>query len=422
MRYAAISVTALAVAVSLSNGKAWGAGVDVEAGVSVNVGGDHDVGFFEEQLAPHGKWLDVPDHGRVWQPTVVLSETEWRPYLNNGHWSWTDAGWYWDSFYAWGWAPFHYGRWDYVENYNWVWTPGETWAPAWVSWRQSDSNYGWAALGSNARFEGGVFVDGVDVRADLFNFVPAQSFLSVDLGSVAISRRDAENIYRETRNVNNSYAYTDNRVVNNGIPVKQVGLATHQEIKAMPIADAKSPGEKGVADGKISAFRPAIKKGTVPASHETKEKAAELKQSEPATKPSESKPADTKAKPTYANPEETKAKAIEPKPSEPTAKPSESRPADTKAKPSDAKPDETKAKALEPKPSEPVAKPSESKPADTKAKLVEPKSAEPKSKPNEAPMPDESKLKAGENKTGEARPKADEAKSTEPKAKPDEAK
>jgi hypothetical protein len=387
MRYVA-SVIALAGAVSLFSSNAWGVDVDVNSGVNVSVGGEHDVGFFEEHLAQHGKWLDVPEHGRVWQPSIVLTETDWRPYLNNGHWIWTDAGWYWESNYAWGWAPFHYGRWDYVDNYNWVWTPGETWAPAWVSWRQSDSHYGWAPLGASARFEAGAFVGGVEIRADLFNFVPTQSFLSIDLGRVAVSHRDAANVYKETKIVNNSYVYTDNRVINNGIPVKQVGLAVHQEIKAAPIVDAKSPEAKAAGDGKISAFRPAIKKSTVPAAHETTTKAVEPKSAEPATKSNESKPADTKTKPSDAKPDETKAKATEPKPAEPATKPSESKPVDTKAEPSDAKPAETKTKAIEPKP------------------------AEPKAKPTEAPKPNESKRTPGDNKAGEAKSKADDGKSS----------
>jgi hypothetical protein len=273
---------------------------------------------------------------------VALSDKDWRPYLNNGNWSYTDAGWYWNSSYDWGWAPFHYGRWDQEDN-NWVWTPGDTWAPAWVSWRQSDSNYGWAPLGVNARFENGAFVGGMDVRADLFNFVPAQGFLSHDLRSVVVSRRDAENIYKNTKSINNSYSYTNNRVINNGIPVKQVGLATHQDIKAAQITDAKSPGEKGAGDGKISAYRPAIKKSEVPASYETKGKAGE------------SKPADTKAKPNDAKPDENKAKA-----------------ADSKA---------AESKAAEPKAAEP--------------KAAEPKAAEPKAaeKSNEASKPEESHAK-----------------------------
>jgi hypothetical protein len=363
MRYVALSVAALLLAMNLSSGKAWGAG---EGDESV-----HDANYFEAQLAPHGRWLEVADFGRVWQPTVALSDKDWRPYFNNGNWTYTDAGWYWNSSYDWGWAPFHYGRWDYIDNYNWVWTPGDTWAPAWVSWRQSDSHYGWAPLGMNARFENGAFGGGLDVRADLFIFVPAQSFLSLDLASVAVSRRDVENIYKNTKSINNSYSYTNNRVINNGIPVKQVGLATHQEIKAAQISDAKSPGAKGAGGGKISAYRPAIKKSEVPASYETKAKAnqpkaTELKKAEP--KAVEPKKAEQKA----AERREAEPKAVEPKKAEPKA----------------AERREAEPKAVEPKKAEPkAAERREAEPKAAEHREAEPKAAQ---KSHEASKPEES--------------------------------
>jgi hypothetical protein len=67
--------------------------------------------YFYNALSPYGSWRESPDHGWVWQPSVAVVEPDWRPYLHGGRWIWTDHGWYWHSFYSWGWAPFHYGRW-----------------------------------------------------------------------------------------------------------------------------------------------------------------------------------------------------------------------------------------------------------------------------------------------------------------------
>jgi hypothetical protein len=260
MRLLAGSAGVLSLALGLSIGSAKAVDVSVEAGVSLNVnaGVELNIGYFHEQLAPHGTWVEVAEYGRVWQPSVAVN-TEWRPYMDEGHWIWTDQGWYWNSTYKWGWAAFHYGRWNYVDKYNWVWSPDTTWAPAWVSWRQSDSVYGWAPLSHGSRFEAGVFIGGgIELRAEAYNFVPAQSFLSINLGSVAVPRARRTTVYNETKIINNTYVYNDNRVINNGIPVTQVAVATRQEIKAAPIADAKVSDEKP-APGKVAAFRPAIK-------------------------------------------------------------------------------------------------------------------------------------------------------------------
>jgi len=282
----------------VSSHQAWGVDVAVEGGVSV--GGEISISAFNDQLAPDGKWVEVGTYGKVWQPAIVLTNENWRPYVDGGHWRSTDAGWYWESSYSWGWAAFHYGRWNYDDKYKWVWQPDTTWGPAWVSWRQSDSVYGWAPLPFGSRFEGGAFVGvSIDVRADLYNFVPAEGFLSVNLGTVVLPRGQVGTVYNQTKVINNSYTYNDNRVINNGVPVAQVAKATKQEIKPVAIADAKSPTEKS-ADGKIAAYRPAVKSepktAEKPADTKTPEKAPDAKVPEktPAAKPPEKAP-DTKA-------------------------------------------------------------------------------------------------------------------------------
>ncbi|MBM4148517.1 MAG: hypothetical protein FJ224_05690 [Lentisphaerae bacterium] len=84
--------------------------------------------------------------GTVWQPTIAVEVPGWRPYCHGGRWLWTEWGWYWDSAYAWGNIPFHYGWWVRTPVRGWVWIPGGYWAPAWVCWRSSPGYYGWAPL------------------------------------------------------------------------------------------------------------------------------------------------------------------------------------------------------------------------------------------------------------------------------------
>jgi hypothetical protein len=109
--------------------------------------------YFQQQLSPYGSWINVPGYGECWQPYGI--PYGWRPYYDNGYWVYTDAGLYWQSNYAWGAVPFHYGRWAYVGGYGWIWAPAYEYAPAWVFWRHGGDSVGWAPLPYGA-----VFVDG----------------------------------------------------------------------------------------------------------------------------------------------------------------------------------------------------------------------------------------------------------------------
>jgi hypothetical protein len=74
-----------------------------------------------EDLDDYGRWRYVPDYGPVWTPTAVAPG--WAPY-RFGHWVWIAPwGWTWVEDEPWGFAPFHYGRWAFVES-SWCWVPG----------------------------------------------------------------------------------------------------------------------------------------------------------------------------------------------------------------------------------------------------------------------------------------------------------
>lgn len=68
-----------------------------------------------------GRWSNDAQYGDVWYPTSVA--VDYVPY-RDGHWSWIDPwGWTWVDNAAWGFAPFHYGRWVYAGS-RWGWCPG----------------------------------------------------------------------------------------------------------------------------------------------------------------------------------------------------------------------------------------------------------------------------------------------------------
>ena len=120
--------------------------VSPEVAASSSVGPPEDPSSFVDALSPYGQWVDLPDVGRVWQPSPAVVGSDFVPYATGGQWAMGDEGWTFDSDWNWGWAPFHYGRWLRAPQYGWVWEPGSEWAPAWVDWRSGDGFIGWAPL------------------------------------------------------------------------------------------------------------------------------------------------------------------------------------------------------------------------------------------------------------------------------------
>ena len=83
----------------------------------------------------YGQYVDDPDYGTVWQPNGVSSD--WDPFAN-GYWSYEPGfGYTWVSAYPWGWLPFRYGNWVFINNRGWCWEPGNwgRWhtGPTWVN-------------------------------------------------------------------------------------------------------------------------------------------------------------------------------------------------------------------------------------------------------------------------------------------------
>ena len=74
-----------------------------------------------EDLSANGDWETDADEGPVWYPSGV--GVGWEPY-SCGNWTWVAPwGWTWVECEAWGFAPFHYGRWKHRGG-RWGWIPG----------------------------------------------------------------------------------------------------------------------------------------------------------------------------------------------------------------------------------------------------------------------------------------------------------
>lgn len=175
--------------------------------------------LFYDRLQSDGQWFNDATYGSVWQPQVASTDQQWRPYTD-GRWVYTDRGWTWISNENFGWATYHYGRWARLSERGWVWVPGSTWAPAWVSWRQSDDYVGWAPLPPETESEQDVKIEG---WADTYYNIGPGSYVflrTTDLANPSYRRfiassHDDLDIISGTKNVTNIY-YGKIGVIENG--------------------------------------------------------------------------------------------------------------------------------------------------------------------------------------------------------------
>lgn len=99
-------------------------------------------------LERYGTWVDV-DGINAWRPVHVAAD--WSPYVH-GRWYRTSVGLTWVSSDPWGWVPYSYGAWDWVDHWGWVWYPGRRWAPAHVTWYWGPRYAGWCPTGWYQRY------------------------------------------------------------------------------------------------------------------------------------------------------------------------------------------------------------------------------------------------------------------------------
>ena len=195
--------------------------------------------------------MEAGNYGYCFRPKV---SGDWRPY-GDGHWVWTDQGWYWNSNERFGWATYHYGRWVNIGGTGWCWVPGSQWAPAWVSWRESNEHVGWAPLPPEADFSAR---QSISTWSDSYYDVGPAAYAFINYSHwrepsyTRFIERPERNvqIIRETRNVTN--IVTNNNVINNfGPPVQNVATRSNQNIQQLnlPLVVRPIPKETMVKPG-----------------------------------------------------------------------------------------------------------------------------------------------------------------------------
>lgn len=218
-----------------------------------------DVGSFYGPLSPYGEWLEMDAGFYAWRPSHV--RYGWRPYLN-GHWAWTDYGWYWVSDEPFGWAVFHYGRWYNDDSYGWIWVPDRTWGPAWVEWRYNDDYLGWAPLPPYASFS---FNIGIRFTKHWFapyhywNFVHYRHFTSRYLAREVFPLEYARRLIGSTRSTGR-YEFDNGRIINRGIERGIVERRSgNTRIDRIDVRESGTMGERIVRDRnqeRIEVYRP----------------------------------------------------------------------------------------------------------------------------------------------------------------------
>ena len=221
-----------------------------------------DRSSFYSRLAPYGDWIWLEGQ-YVWVPERV--GPQWRPYTV-GRWAYTERyGWMWVSREPFGWATYHYGRWGFSRRVGWFWVPGSRWAPAWVSWRQSNDYLAWAPLPPTADEGLGININiNVGTIPDYYwQVVPDRDFLSDDLpGRIVRDRNRYDPILRESRPLGNVTVINNNVVVNNVVNVTYVEQKTRRKVVVHKVArtrdEKKSKGRGDKVEGDaIEVFQPA---------------------------------------------------------------------------------------------------------------------------------------------------------------------
>jgi probable HAF family extracellular repeat protein len=203
---------------------------------SVSEPDEDDYDVFYSRLSPEGTWIEAGSYGYCFRPRVAR---DWRPY-EDGHWIWTDRGWCWDSNEPFGWATYHYGRWVRIGGTGWCWVPGHQWAPAWVSWRESDDYVGWAPLPPEADVSVNVSIS--SWSDSYFGIGPAAyTFIRFSHWSapsyVRYVEPPAQNVTIINRTTNVTNIVNNNTVINNyGPQVQTVAARTKQNIQQVKLA------------------------------------------------------------------------------------------------------------------------------------------------------------------------------------------
>jgi hypothetical protein len=222
-----------------------------------------------EDLDDHGSWRQTRDNGNVWFPRT--SVPGWAPY-HYGHWDYIEPwGYTWVDDEPWGFAPFHYGRWVSYEG-SWGWVPAPprsegvvyvrpVYAPALVAWvggphfaigigvgggeYASGENVGWFPLAPRE-----VYVPSYRVSRNYVN--------NVNVSNTTVNSTVVNNYYNNTV-VNNNVNVTNVKYVNQSVPGAVAATTPNAFTGAQSVhQNSVKVDQREVASAPVRAFTPAV--------------------------------------------------------------------------------------------------------------------------------------------------------------------
>jgi len=211
---------------------------------------------FYDELSPYGEWVEDYNYGYIWIPTAG---PEFIPYLSNGYWVFTNYGWMWTSGYDWGWAAFHYGRWDYNGSYGWFWVPDNDWGPSWVTWRRSEGYYGWAPMRPGVSISI-TFSSFNDLPSDRWIFVRDRDIERHDINRNYIDRRNNMTIINNSTVIDKIHYDSKRRSTYVAGPGRDdVQKVTGRTINPFTVSEKAKPGQS-LTDNQVQIYRPRVEK------------------------------------------------------------------------------------------------------------------------------------------------------------------
>lgn len=188
--------------------------------------------LFYNALNPHGRWFRHSQFGTCWIPQESQKNPQWRPFLNEGKWTYTKIGWLWHSDYRWGTYAFHYGRWFHTSK-GWAWKPEASWSTAWVTWRNASEYCGWAPLPpiqknpqsassdkENSKPNSTVFSTSLSEK--YFVFLPKKHLLETSLDTKILNAEKARLVFQYSKPADRFTRGKDQRIGNHGIPANRL--------------------------------------------------------------------------------------------------------------------------------------------------------------------------------------------------------
>ena len=206
-----------------------------------------------QDLESSGSWQTDENYGNIWVPENVSSD--WAPY-SDGQWIWLNQwGWTWVDNQPWGFAPFHYGRWAFIDD-RWAWVPGPVdvealYAPALVVFIASDNDdISWFPLGP-----GEIYTPAYAVSRAYFNRLNVSNtyFHNIDINNWY--QKSNPHFDYKNRHLKNAIISVNRNTFINAQPVNKAAIKLNQPmlLKAPPLSHAPiAPINKSILGGTLT--------------------------------------------------------------------------------------------------------------------------------------------------------------------------